>query len=66
VDPTELGETALPGWRGKVAAGIARPVSHRTGVEERKLRAAIGVLFFVLSVYYVGATARRALLRARG
>jgi hypothetical protein len=65
MDPTELGETALPGWRGKVAAGIARPVSHRTGVEERKLRA-IGVLFFVLSVYYVGATARRALLRARG
>jgi hypothetical protein len=61
----ELGQTALVGWREKVANGIARPVSSRTGVGEEAVRATIGVLFFALSVYYVASTLRRALQAAR-
>jgi hypothetical protein len=58
---TELGETALVGWRGKVASGVARPVSARTGVGEDQVRAIIGALFFVLAAYYIAGTVRRAL-----
>jgi hypothetical protein len=61
----ELGQTALVGWREKVANGIARPVSSRTGVGAEAVRATIGVLFFALSVYYVASTLRRALEAAR-
>jgi hypothetical protein len=61
----ELGQTALVGWREKVANGIAHPVSSRTGVGEEAVRATIGVLFFALSVYYVASTLRRALEAAR-
>jgi hypothetical protein len=65
VNARELGQTALVGWREKVANGIARPVSSRTGVGEEAVRATIGVLFFALSVYYVASTLRRALEAAR-
>jgi hypothetical protein len=61
MDPTDLGQTALVGWREKVAGSVARPVSERTGAGEQQLRAVIGALFFVLSVYYVVSTVRRAL-----
>jgi hypothetical protein len=65
MDATELGQTALVGWRDKVAGTVARPVSERTGMEEQQLRALIGGLFFVLSVYYVVSTVRRALGASR-
>jgi hypothetical protein len=58
---TDLGQTALVGWRDKVANGVARPVAGRTSLEEEPVRAAIGALFFALSVYYVVSTLRRAL-----
>jgi hypothetical protein len=61
MDATELGQTALVGWREKAASSIARPVSERTGVEEKQLRALIGGLFFALAVYYVVGTVRRGL-----
>jgi len=64
IDATELGQTALVGWREKAANGVARPLARRTGVAEEPLRAAIGMLFFALSVYYVASTVRRALDKA--
>lgn len=66
MNATELGQTALVGWRDKLADGLAKPLSRRTGVEEEQLRAVVGGLFFALSVYYVVGTLRRALDQARG
>jgi len=65
IDATELGQTALVGWREKVANGVARPLAGRTDVAEEPIRAVIGMLFFALSVYYVASTVRRALDKAR-
>jgi hypothetical protein len=65
MDTTELGQTALVGWRGRVASSVARSVSDRTDVGEEQLRALIGALFFALSAYYVVGTVRRALDVAR-
>jgi hypothetical protein len=65
MDATALGQTALAGWRGKVANGVARPVSARTRFGDDEIRALVGALFFVLSVYYVIGTLRRALSQAR-
>jgi len=62
---TELGKTALVGWREKVANGVAGSLAKRTGVSEEPVRAAIGAMFFGLSVYYVVSTVRRAVDEAR-
>jgi len=65
MDASELGHTALVGWREKVAASVAGPVSERTGLADEQVRALIGALFFVLAVYYVVGTVRRALTTVR-
>jgi hypothetical protein len=65
VDATELGQSALVGWREKVANGVAWPLAKRTGVSEEPICAAVGALFFALSVYYVVSTVRRALGEAK-
>ncbi|MCD6015544.1 MAG: gst [Solirubrobacterales bacterium] len=62
---TELGQTALVGWREKAAAGVARPVSERTGLADEQVRALVGALFFALALYYVIGTLRRALTATR-
>ena len=58
---TELGQTALVGWREKAAAGVAGPVSERTRLADEQVRALVGALFFALALYYVIGTVRRAL-----
>ena len=63
---TELGHTALQGWREKVADGIAQPVANRAPLEEDQVRAIIGAAFFLLSVIYVAKTLAAASRRARG
>jgi hypothetical protein len=63
---TELGHTALQGWREKVADGISPPVANRAPLEEDQVRAIIGAAFFVLSVIYVAKTILAATRRARG
>jgi hypothetical protein len=63
---TELGHTALQGWREKVADGISPPVAKRAPLEEDQVRAIIGAAFFVLSVIYVAKTISAATRRARG
>jgi hypothetical protein len=62
---TELGQTALVGWREKAAAGVAGPVSERTPLADEQVRALVGALFFALALYYVIGTLRRALTATR-
>ena len=63
---TEIGHTALQGWREKVADGISPPVAKRAPLEEDQVRAIIGAAFFVLSVIYVAKTISAATRQARG
>ena len=61
----QLGHAGLQGWREKVADVVAPQAASRVGpVDEDQVRALIGGLFFVLSVYYVFTTIARAAKRA--
>jgi hypothetical protein len=66
MNPTELGHTALVGWRQRAADKVAGPVSERTPLGDEQVRALIGGLFFALAVTYVVGTVRRAVSVARG
>ena len=54
-----LGQAGLVGWRKSVADIVA----PRLPIADEKARTIIGLGFFVLSVYYVGATITKALRR---
>ena len=62
---TEVGETALVGWREKAADGVAAPLSQRTPFNEEQIRAFVGAVFFGLALYYVAGTLRRVASVAR-
>jgi hypothetical protein len=64
MNATEVGRATLVGWREKAADAIAGPISGRTRLSDDQVRAAVGVLFFVLSVSYVAGTVRRAVTAA--
>jgi hypothetical protein len=66
MDPVALGKLAATGWRSKVADAVAKPVSRVAPVEPDRVRAAVGATFFVLSLYYVIQTSRRAAQQIRG
>jgi hypothetical protein len=55
-----LGHAGLAGWR-KTVADVVAP---RVPIADDQARMLIGLGFFVLSVYYVGATVTRALRRS--
>lgn len=57
----DVGKAGLAGWRETVADKAAPPVAARTPVDEDTIRAAVGALFFVLSVVYVVGTIKRVL-----
>jgi hypothetical protein len=57
---TRVGQAGLQGWRAKLADSVAEPVSQRTPLNEDQVRAALGAVFFVLSVMYVVKTVRSA------
>ena len=57
----EMGRAGLVGWRETVADKAAPPLAERTPVDEDAVRAAIGGLFFVLSLIYVFGTVKRVL-----
>ena len=59
MDPIKIGQHGLAGWREKVADGAAKPFEERTKFEPDQVRALVGALFFVLSVYYVISTATK-------
>ena len=63
--PTEMGQAGLQGWREKVADVVSEPVAKRAPLEEDQVRAAIGALFFVLSVMYVFKTVTGVVRQAR-
>lgn len=65
MDPVALGKSAATGWRSKVADVVAKPVAKVAPVEPDQVRAAIGATFFLLSLYYVVQTVRRAAQLAR-
>ena len=57
--PIDIGKAGLEGWRVKVADKVADPLASRTSLTEDHVRAALGALFFVLSVKYVVSSVKR-------
>ena len=58
-----LGQAGLQGWRVKAADVVAQPVSRYTPLTDDQVRAAMGAVFFGLSLVYVVGTLRRAAAR---
>jgi hypothetical protein len=65
MDTEALGKAGLKGWRAKVGDAVAEPASRHTPLSADRVRAAIGGVFFVLSVVYVVGTLRRMVQRRR-
>ena len=63
---TGIGTAGLQGWRKKVGDVVAEPVAQRTPLDAEQVRAAVGAIFFVLSVMYVVKTVRAASGGLRG
>jgi hypothetical protein len=63
MDTEELGTAGLRGWRAKVGDAVAEPAARRTPLSANQVRAAVGGLFFLLSLIYVAGTVRRILER---
>ena len=61
MDGVSIGKAGLQGWRVKAADAVAGPVSKRSPLSDDQVRAAVGALFFALSVTYVYGTLRRLL-----
>lgn len=64
MDGVSIGKAGLQGWRVKAADAVAGPVSKRSPLSDEQVRAAVGALFFALSVMYVYGTLRRLLARS--
>jgi hypothetical protein len=50
---TKIGTAGLQGWRAKVGEAVAEPLAQRTPLAREQIKAAVGALFFALSVMYV-------------
>jgi hypothetical protein len=62
---TEMGQAALPSWRGTIADKVAPPAAKRTPLSEDQARAAVGAVFFALATFYVVSTIIRIARGAR-
>jgi hypothetical protein len=62
---TEMGQAALPTWRGAIANRVAPPAAKRTPLSEDQARAAVGAVFFALATFYVVSTIIRIARGAR-
>ena len=62
---TEIGQAALPTWRGALADRVAPPAAKRTPLSEDQARAAIGAAFFAVATFYVVSSAVRMIRAAR-
>ncbi len=58
---TQTLEAGLVGWRERFAQKVEKPVSKRTPLTVKQIRAILGALFFVKSALYVGRSIRRAI-----
>jgi hypothetical protein len=63
---TELGQQALPSWRGAIADRLAPPAAKRTPLSEDQIRGILGVAFLAVSSFYVVSSIVRMVRRARG
>jgi hypothetical protein len=54
-------EAGLVGWRERFAQKVEKPMSKRTPLTVKQIRAILGALFFVKSAVYVGRSIRRAI-----
>ncbi|MBW3610277.1 MAG: hypothetical protein M3N37_08815 [Actinomycetota bacterium] len=63
MDKVTLGQAGLAGWRKKVGDVVARPVAGHSSLSTDQVQAAVGALFFALSLLYVTGTFRRLLRR---
>jgi hypothetical protein len=61
----EMGQAALPTWRGAIADRLAPPAAKRTKLSEDQARAAIGAAFFAVAAFYVLSTVVRMIRTAR-
>ena len=59
MDAVSVGKAGLQGWRAKVGDAVAGPLARHSRFTDDQVRAAVGGLFFVLSVIYVLGTVRR-------
>ncbi len=58
-DTKTYGQAGLVGWRKAIADRAAPTAAKRAPVSEEQVRAAIGGVFFLLSLYYVVSTIAR-------
>lgn len=63
MDPVSFGKAGLQGWRVKVADAVADPVARNSRLTDDQVRAALGAVFFALSLSYVVGTAKRLMAR---
>jgi hypothetical protein len=63
---TELGQQALPSWRGAIADKVAPPAAKRTPMSEDQIRAVLGAAFLAISTFYVVSSIVRMIRTARG
>ena len=61
----EMGQAALPTWRGAIADRLAPPAAKRTKLSEDQVRAAIGAAFFAVATFYVVSSIARMVRSAR-
>jgi hypothetical protein len=61
----EMGQAALPTWRGALADRLAPPAAKRTKLSEDQVRAAIGAAFFAVATFYVVSSIVRMIRTAR-
>jgi hypothetical protein len=61
MNKTQTLEAGLVGWRDRFAQKIEKPISKRTPLTAKQVRAIIGALFFVKSALYVARSVRRAI-----
>jgi hypothetical protein len=62
---TELGQQALPSWRGAIADRVAPTAAKRTPLSEDQIRAILGVAFLAVSTFYVVSSIVRMVRQAR-
>jgi len=63
---TRIGTAGLQGWRQKVGDAVAQPLAQRTPLGSDQIKAALGAVFFALSVMYVVKTVSAASRELRG
>jgi hypothetical protein len=62
---TNIATAGLQGWRAKLADAVDEPVAQRTPLASEQVRAALGALFFALSLTYVVKTMSTAFKQLR-